>query len=120
MAARMTVTILPKTERLAALAGCTISPSPGLGVVNASLPRCASRRYALVAFERVTGMGAKTTDGVTGPPVEGDYAFEKAAETFRSNGNNRAAEIVERLIATTDDVPLALEHQGLWNDTADN
>jgi hypothetical protein len=59
--------------------------------------------------------------------VDGSYwiwleeTFQKSATTFRGAGDNRAAKIAERLVATTDDVPAQLmqEQQYFWNCTAD-
>jgi hypothetical protein len=47
--------------------------------------------------------------------------FQASATAFRSAGNDRAAEIAERLVASTDDVPAELiqEQQDFWNRAAD-
>jgi hypothetical protein len=47
--------------------------------------------------------------------------FQKFVTAFRAAGNNRAVEIVERLVATADDVPAELvqEQQEFWNKCAE-
>jgi hypothetical protein len=62
-----------------------------------------------------------------GNEVDGWYwvlledTFRESATTFHAAGNDRAAEIAERLVATTDDVPAQLvqEQQDFWNCAAD-
>jgi hypothetical protein len=71
-------------------------------------------------------MNEKTHD-LRGNMVDGCYwfwleeTFQNSVTSFRNAGNERAAEIAEGLVASTDDVPAQLvqEHQDLWNCTAD-
>ena len=63
-----------------------------------------------------------------GREVDGWYwqlteeAFQEQAEAFQGFGNWRAAAIVDRLVATTDDVPAQVmaEYQGLWDGRFDD
>ena len=56
----------------------------------------------------------KYTHDLRGNPVDGTYwalledALRQAAATFRSAGNDRAAEIAEWLVETAGDVPVEL------------
>jgi len=69
-------------------------------------------------------MNDPKTHDLFGNHVDGWYwqlteeSFEKEVEAFRGVDNCRAAALVDRLVATTDDVPAQLmsEYQGLWND----
>jgi hypothetical protein len=62
-----------------------------------------------------------------GNEVDGWYwvlledTFRESAAAFHAAGNDRAAVIAERLVATTDDVPAQLvqEQQDFWNCAAD-
>jgi hypothetical protein len=71
-------------------------------------------------------MNEKTHD-LRGNEIDGLYwlwteqTFQKFATAFRDAGNDRAAEIAERLIASTDDVPAELiqEQQEFWNRAPD-
>jgi sirohydrochlorin ferrochelatase len=69
----------------------------------------------------------KYTHDLRGNPVDGTYwllledALRQAASTFRSAGNDRAAEIAERLVETADDVPAELvqEQMSFWQEDDD-
>ena len=72
-------------------------------------------------------LNEKTHD-MRGNQVDGWYwqlleeSFQKFATAFRGAGNDRAAEIADRLAATTDDVPAELvqEQQDFWNNAGDD
>jgi hypothetical protein len=71
-------------------------------------------------------MNERTHD-LRGNEVDGYYwvlvaeEFQKWAAAFRDAGNDRAAEIADRLVASTDDVPAELiqEQQDFWNSAPD-